>query len=144
LTFAGVHDPQSSFSSLIPRPVESCVDSGYEIGVGGAAGMDVKEVERLAKVATEEEALEVVAAFVQLYRESARYLHRPYKWIARVGLDWVKARVVEDLASRRALHDRFMLSQTVYRKDPWAERVQGAEAQEFAPLADFATLRAAE
>jgi nitrite reductase (NADH) large subunit len=121
-----------------------CVDSGYEIGVGGAAGMDVKEVERLAKVATEEEALEVVAAFVQLYRESARYLHRPYKWIARVGLDWVKARVVEDLASRRALHDRFMLSQTVYRKDPWAERVQGAEAQEFAPLADFATLRAAE
>ena len=29
-----------------------CVDSGFEIGVGGAAGMDVKEVERLVKVAT--------------------------------------------------------------------------------------------
>ena len=25
LTLAGVHDPQSSFSSLMPSPVESCV-----------------------------------------------------------------------------------------------------------------------
>jgi nitrite reductase (NADH) large subunit len=120
-----------------------CVDSGYEIGVGGAAGMDVKEVERLAKVATEEEVLEIVAAFVQLYRESARYLHRPYKWIARVGLDWVRERVVDDPESRRALCDRFRLSQTVYQKDPWAERAAGAEAHEFAPMADL-TLRAAE
>jgi nitrite reductase (NADH) large subunit len=121
-----------------------CVESGFEIGVGGAAGMDVKEVERLAKVETEEEVLEIVAAFVQLYRENARYLHRPYKWIARVGLDWVKARVVEDRASRRALHDAFMLSQSVYRKDPWAERVSGPLAREFAPVADFTMMRAAE
>ena len=121
-----------------------CVDSGYEIGVGGAAGMDVKETELLAKVETEEEVLEVVAAFVQLYREGARYLHRPYKWIARVGLDWVKAQVVDDAEHRRALADRFRLSQTVYQKDPWAERAQGAEAQEFAPLADIPMLRAAE
>jgi nitrite reductase (NADH) large subunit len=121
-----------------------CVESGFEIGVGGAAGMDVKEVERLTKVETEEEVLEVVAAFVQLYRENARYLHRPYKWIARVGLDWVKARVVEDRESRRALYDAFMLSQTVYRKDPWAERVSGPLAREFEPVADFTMLRAAE
>ncbi len=121
-----------------------CVDSGYEIGVGGAAGMDLKQTELLAKVATEAEVLEIVAAFVQLYRENARYLHRPYKWIARVGLDWVKARVVDDIDSRHALHERFMLSQSVYRKDPWAERAQGAERGEFAPLADLTGLRAAE
>ncbi len=121
-----------------------CVDSGYEIGVGGAAGMDLKQTELLAKVASDTEVLEIVAAFVQLYRENARYLHRPYKWIARVGLDWVKARVVDDIDSRHALHERFMLSQSVYRKDPWAERAQGAERGEFAPLADFPMLRAAE
>ena len=121
-----------------------CVDSGFEIGVGGAAGMDLKQTGLLCKVATEDEVLEIVAAFVQLYRENARYLHRPYKWIARVGLDWVKARVVLDLDSRRALHDRFTLSQGVYRKDPWAERAQGAERGEFAPLLDIPRLRAAE
>lgn len=97
-----------------------CVDSGYQISVAGAAGMDVKETELLCTVATEEEVLEIVAAFVQLYRENARYLHRIYKWVAKVGLDWCKAEVVEDRANRRALHDRFMLSQSVYQSDPWA------------------------
>ncbi len=121
-----------------------CVDSGYEIGVGGAAGMDLRHTDLLAKVATEDEALEIVAAFVQLYRENARYLHRPYKWIERVGLDWVKARVVEDRDSRAALVERFALSQSVYQRDPWADRAEGAEAHEFAPLADFARLEAAQ
>ncbi|WP_138471175.1 nitrite reductase large subunit NirB [Poseidonocella sp. HB161398] len=106
-----------------------CVDSGYEIGVAGAAGMEVKETEPLAKVATEAEALEIAAAFVQLYRENARYLHRPYKWAGQVGLDWIRARVVEDLASRKALAERFEISQSVYRKDPWAEHTT-AEARE--------------
>jgi nitrite reductase (NADH) large subunit len=74
-----------------------CVDSGYQIGVAGAAGMDVKETERLADASTEEEAIELTVAFVQLYRENAKYLDRPYKWVAKVGLDWVKERVVDDL-----------------------------------------------
>jgi nitrite reductase (NADH) large subunit len=120
-----------------------CVDSGYEIGVGGAAGLDLKKIEPLAKVATEAEALEMVAAFVQLYRERARYLHRPYKWIEKVGMDWVRARVVDDAESRRGLVERFAFAQTFFQKDPWAERVAGAERHEFAPLADI-SLEAAE
>ncbi|MGL4321059.1 MAG: nitrite reductase large subunit NirB, partial [Paracoccaceae bacterium] len=52
-----------------------CVDSGYEISVAGAAGMDVKETEFLLKAETEAEVMEIIAAFVQLYRENARYLH---------------------------------------------------------------------
>ncbi|MEM9793881.1 MAG: nitrite reductase large subunit NirB, partial [Pseudomonadota bacterium] len=99
-----------------------CVDSGYEIGVGGAAGMDLKEIERLAKVETEEEALDVIVAFVQLYREHAQYLHRPYKWIKQVGMDWIKERVVEDADSRAQLVAAFKHSQTFYQQDPWAAR----------------------
>lgn len=79
--------------------------------------------------------MEVIAAFVQLYRENSRYLHRMYKWVAKVGLDWCKAQVVEDLANRRALYDRFMLSQTVYQKDPWAEEPK--VRADFAPLMDL-------
>ena len=119
-----------------------CVDSGYQIGVAGAAGMDVKETERLADVASKQEAVDLVTAFVQLYRENARYLDRPYKWVAKVGLDWVKARVVEDLAERARLIAAFELSQSIYRKDPWAEHVAN-EAPRYAPLADL-TLEAAQ
>jgi len=120
-----------------------CVDSGYEIGVGGAAGMDLKEVERLAKVATEQEAISLTVAFVQLYREHAKYLDRPYKWIAKVGLDWVKAQVVDDVDNRAALIARFDLSQSIYQRDPWADRATPQAQAAFAPLADL-TKEAAE
>ena len=119
-----------------------CVDSGYEISVAGAAGMDVKETEPLCKVTTEVEVLETVAAFVQLYRENARYLHRIYKWVAKVGLDWCQQQIA-DPANRRALYDRFRLSQTIYQKDPWAEHAQPAERAKWLPTADL-TLEAAE
>ncbi|SES14462.1 assimilatory nitrite reductase (NAD(P)H) large subunit precursor [Tranquillimonas rosea] len=119
-----------------------CVESGFEIGVGGAAGMDVKEVEPLVKVATEDEAEAWVVAFVQLYREHAKYLDRAYKWIAKVGLDWVRETLSDD-ATRAALVERFDLSQSVYQKDPWAERSDAKTRRDYAPLADF-TLEAAE
>lgn len=117
-----------------------CVDSGYQISVAGAAGMDVKETELLCTVPSEAEAMEVIAAFVQLYRENARYLHRIYKWVAKVGLDWCKAQIA-DPDTRRALHERFMLSQSVYQTDPWADLAQ--RPADWAPIADL-TLRAAE
>ena len=117
-----------------------CVDSGYQVGVGGAAGMDVKETEHLADVATEEEAIAVTVAFIQLYRENAKYLDRPYKWLAKVGLDWVRDRVM-DPVERVRLIDAFELSQSIYRKDPWADEAK--KAPSFKPLADL-TLEAAE
>ncbi len=119
-----------------------CVDSGYQLMVGGAAGMDVRQTDLLCQVATEQEALEYCAAFYQLYRENAQYLHRPYKWIAKVGLDWVKEQVVENAENRKALADRFFHSQKFHQKDPWAERAQGRDAHEFSPMADLTKVAA--
>ncbi len=119
-----------------------CVDSGYEIGVGGAAGMDLKEIEPLIKVATEDEAMEHVLAFVQLYRENAKYLDRPYKWIAKVGMDWVREKI-GNAEERARLVAAFQLSQSIYQKDPWAERADDKAKRAFGPLADL-TLEAAE
>ena len=118
-----------------------CVDSGYQISIGGAAGMDVKETELLTQVPTGDEAIEVVMATMQLYREGAKYLDRIYKWLSKVGLDWVKERVVDDLENRSALVERFELSQSIYRKDPWAEHA--LDSEKYAPLADL-RLEAAE
>ncbi|CUH77150.1 Nitrite reductase [NAD(P)H] [Tritonibacter multivorans] len=119
-----------------------CVDSGYEIHVGGAAGMEIKGTEVLCKVETEEEAMEVISAMTQIYRENAKYLDRIYKWMAKVGLDWIKEQIVDDLGNRKALADRFELSQSIYRKDPWAEHAK-EKAEDYQPLADL-TLEAAE
>jgi nitrite reductase (NADH) large subunit len=110
-----------------------CVDSGYEIHVGGAAGLHIKGTEVLAKVATEDEAVWTICAVMQFYREDAWYLERVYKWMDRIGLDAIKA-AVEDPERRRALYDRFSYSQRFYRVDPWAERVAGRDAHEFNPL----------
>ncbi|PHO03168.1 nitrite reductase large subunit [Rhodobacteraceae bacterium 4F10] len=121
-----------------------CVDSGYQILVGGAAGLDLLEAQLLAQVATEEEAIEYSCAFYQLYREGAQYLHRPYKWIKKVGLDWVKEQIVEDAENRKALADRFHFSQKFFQVDPWAERARkGVDSHEFKPLADLTDQRMA-
>ncbi|MBV7379771.1 nitrite reductase large subunit NirB [Maritimibacter dapengensis] len=117
-----------------------CVDSGYQISVAGAAGMEVKETEPLATVKTEDEVLEWTVAFIQLYREGAKYLDRPYKWVAKVGLNWIVEHL-SDADTRRALNARFELSQSVYRTDPWAAEV--AKSERYTPLADL-TLEAAE
>ena len=74
-----------------------CVDSGYEIHFAGAAGLDIKGTEVLGHVKTEEEAIEVIAALVQLYREQGRYLERIYKWAKRVGSTSIKAAVLDDV-----------------------------------------------
>ncbi|MFO1106984.1 MAG: nitrite reductase large subunit NirB [Amaricoccus sp.] len=114
-----------------------CTDAGFNIGVGGAAGLDLKATEALTTARTEDEAMEIVVAFVQLYRENAKYLDRPYRWIEKVGLGWVRAQVVEDLDNRAALVARFDHSQTIYQRDPWADRTRGAGIREFLPLADL-------
>ncbi|AOF96040.1 nitrite reductase large subunit NirB [Sphingobium sp. RAC03] len=106
-----------------------CVDSGYELHVGGNGGIHVRVTDLLCKVATEQEALDYCAAFTQLYREEARYLERTAPWIERVGVDYVKARIVEDDAGREALRARFLFSQQFMQDDPWAERAAGQHAE---------------
>ncbi|MEO6338808.1 MAG: nitrite reductase large subunit NirB [Caulobacteraceae bacterium] len=121
-----------------------CVDSGYEIHIGGAAGLHIKGTEILGKVATEEEALELIVAIMQLYREEGWYLERIYKWMVRVGLESIRTRTLEDTDQRRALYDRFVHSQSFAQVDPWAERAAGAEAGEFEPMAVIPMGMAAE
>jgi nitrite reductase (NADH) large subunit len=114
-----------------------CVDSGYELHVGGNGGIKVRVTDFLCKVSTESEAMHYCAAFTQLYREEARYLERTAPWIERVGLDYIKSRIVDDEAGRLDLAERFRFSQQFMQDDPWAKRAQGAEAELHAPLGEF-------
>ncbi|MEN3746538.1 nitrite reductase large subunit NirB [Sphingomonas sp. HF-S3] len=114
-----------------------CVDSGYELSVGGNGGIKVRATDFLCKVATEAEAMHYCAAFVQLYREEARYLERTAPWIERVGVDYIKARIVEDDEGRDALAERFLYSQSFSQDDPWAERAAGVERIQHSHMAEF-------
>lgn len=111
-----------------------CVDSGYELHVGGNGGIKVRVTDFLCAVKTEDEVKEYSAAFIQLYREEAHYLERTAPWIERAGLQHVKDNVVEDAENRKALAERFWLSQEYMQKDPWKQRAEGGEQHEFTAL----------
>ena len=106
------------------------VDSGWEIHIAGNGGIKTEVAQFFAKVKTAEEVLEYSGAFLQLYREEARYLDRTVHWVQRVGLAYVKARVVDDADNRKALYARllFALQDT---QDPWSEMAAAPARKEF-------------
>ena len=113
-----------------------CVESGFDLLVGGNGGIELRGTDKLCHVATEAEVLEYCAAFMQVYREEARYLDRTAPWIERVGIAYVRGRIVDDHEGRRALAEKFRHAQSFLQDDPWAERAnQGVDAAEFKPLA---------
>ncbi|ALN80965.1 nitrite reductase [NAD(P)H], large subunit [Lysobacter antibioticus] len=119
------------------------VDSGWEIHIGGNGGIKTEVARFLVKVKTSDEVREYTGAFLQLYREEAYYLDRTVHYIARVGMDYIVQRVVEDAATRKALFERLLYALEGL-PDPWAARIAGARAREFQPLRIPATLVDAE
>lgn len=110
------------------------VDSGWEIYVAGNGGIKTEVAEFLCKVKTAEEVMEVSGAFLQLYREEAHYLDRTVHYVARVGLDYVKQKVVDDLSSRQALYERLRLD-IVDAPDPWKDFDRaGVDLRQFTPI----------
>ncbi len=114
------------------------IESGWELHIGGNGGVKVRATDVLCRVQTAEEVKEYCGAFMQVYREEARYLERTAPWVERVGLSYIKRRVVEDAPGRKALHQRFLASQVLAQVDPWKERASGAQAHEFEPLGQVA------
>ena len=106
------------------------VESGWELHVGGNGGIKLRGTDFLCKVETEAQVLEYCGAYLQLYREEARYLERTAPWIERVGIEHVRARIVEDEAGRQALHARFLHAQHFAQEDPWAEGTATAPTPE--------------
>jgi len=96
------------------------VESGWEIYVAGNGGIKTEVAQFMVKVKTSAEVLEYAGAFLQLYREEARYLDRTVHYVERVGLDYVKQRVVEDAANRKELYGRLQFA-LQDEKDPWAK-----------------------
>ena len=110
------------------------VDSGWEMYIGGNGGIKTEVAEFFVKLKTADEVLEYTGAFMQLYREEGWYLERTVHYLRRVGMDHIKAKVLNDDVNRRALWAR--LQQALEGEpDPWFEFAKaGVDTRQFAPL----------
>ena len=69
--------------------------------------------------------------FLQYYRESANWLERTYAWVPRVGIDHIRAVVVEDAEGLASdLDTRMQKSIDAYR-DPWLDGREPATEGQF-------------
>ena len=110
------------------------VDSGWEIYVGGNGGIKTEVAQFLVKVKTSAEVMEYAGAFLQLYREEGWYLERTVHYIARVGLDYVKKRVLKDADARKALWEQLQFALDG-EPDPWFESSRASvDVRQFLPI----------
>jgi len=110
------------------------VDSGWEMYVGGNGGIKTEVAHFFTKLKTAEEVLEYTGAFMQLYREEGWYLERTVHYINRVGLDYVKKKILEDEPLRQALWAKLQAA-LEGEPDPWFD-LQDAkvDTRQFEPL----------
>ena len=111
------------------------VDSGWEMYVAGNGGIKTEVAHFFTKLKTAEEVLEYTGAFCELYRQEGWYLERTVHYVNRVGLDYVKKRILEDHAGRKALWEQLQFALDG-EPDPWFELDKAAvDTRQFIPIA---------
>ena len=110
------------------------VDSGWEMYVAGNGGIKTEVAHFFTKLKTAEEVLEYTGAFCELYRQEGWYLERTVHYVNRVGLDYVKKRILEDHEGRKALWEQLQFALDG-EPDPWFDFDKAAvDTRQFAPL----------
>ncbi|MGY4829591.1 nitrite reductase large subunit NirB [Sphaerotilaceae bacterium SBD11-9] len=110
------------------------VDSGWEMYIAGNGGIKTEVAHFFVKVKTAAEVLEYTGAFCELYRQEGWYLERTVHYVNRVGLDYVKKRILDDHEGRKALWERLQFALDG-EPDPWFEFDKAAvDTRQFSPL----------
>ena len=124
--------PRNCAEALVKDLGVVAVEGGrWEIYVGGAAGAHIRKGDLLATVATGTEVLTLTGRFLQYYRENANWLERTYTYVPRVGIDRVRAVVVDDSEGIAARLDAAMEAAVGAYRDPWREREEPSEPGQF-------------
>ena len=106
----------------------------WEIYVGGAAGSSVRKGDLLCTVDGEDAVLKVTGRFTQWYRENAKYKERTHTFVERVGIERVRAVVVDDSDGIVGALDAAIDASCASVRDPWKERAEPKTANQFASL----------
>ena len=128
--------PRNCSEAMVKDLGAVAVEGGkWEIYIGGAAGSSVRKGEVLCAVDGHEDVLKYMGRFIQYYRENAKYLERTYGFVQRVGIDKIRAIVMEDSEGIGERLDREIAESKAAYKDPWKEMYSAAAAaNSFGPL----------
>jgi nitrite reductase (NADH) large subunit len=127
--------PRNCSEAMVKDLGAVAVEGGkWEIYVGGAAGSHVRKGDILVVVNSHEDALKYMGRFIQYYRENAKYLERTYGFVQRVGIDRIRAVVVEDSEGIAERLDREIAESKEAYKDPWREAYMAPAANRFTSL----------
>lgn len=108
-------------------------DGRWEIYVGGAAGAHIRKGDLLATVDDPETVITLTGRFLQYYRENANWLERTYKFVPRVGIDKIRAIVVDDAESIAEQLDANMQKSVDAYRDPWQDGRNPVSQGQFRP-----------
>jgi len=124
--------PRNCSEAMVKDLGAVAVEGGnWEIYIGGAAGAHIRKGDKLCTVATHDEVIRVMGRFMQYYRENARYLERTYGFVERIGIEKIRAVVVEDSEGIGAELDAAIEAAVLAYKDPWKEAYVPATSNQF-------------
>jgi nitrite reductase (NADH) large subunit len=127
--------PRNCSEAMVKDLGAVAVEGGkWEIYVGGAAGAHVRKGDVLCVVDSHEDVIRYMSRFIQYYRENAKYLERTYGFVQRVGIEKIRAVVVDDsegIAAR--LEEEIAAANAAYR-DPWKEAYAPFTSNQFSSL----------
>ena len=93
----------------------------WEIYIGGAAGSRVRKGDVLCVVDTHDDVLRYMGRFMQYYREHAKYLERTYDFVERLGIEKLRAILVDDVEGIAERLDAAIQAAVDAYEDPWLE-----------------------
>ena len=128
--------PRNCSEAMVKDLGAVAVEGGkWEIYIGGAAGSSVRKGDVLCTVEGHENVLKYMGRFIQYYRENAKYLERTHLFVQRLGIDKIRAVVMEDSEGIGERLDREIAESKAAYKDPWKQMYSADTAmQEFGPL----------
>ena len=107
------------------------IPDGWQVYVGGAAGLRVRAADLLATVGTHDEVLRLIGRFIQYYRENARYAERSPAFVERIGIERLRAVLLDESSDEVRRLDREIAAEANNYRDPWREGETPVEVRQF-------------
>ena len=124
--------PRNCSEALCKDVGAVAVEGGkWELYVGGAAGAHIRKGDLLCTLDSHESVLKIASRFLQFYRENAKYLERTYAFVPRLGIEKIRAIVVDDSEGIADMLDEAMQRSVDAFRDPWLEADAPATSHQF-------------
>jgi nitrite reductase (NADH) large subunit len=124
--------PRNCSEALVKDLGAVAVGEGkWELYIGGSAGSHIRKGDLLCVVDSHADVQRIGGRFIQYYREQAKYKERPYAFVERLGIERLRAVILDDSEGIAAELDRALLESAAATRDPWLERDAPATPTQF-------------